>query len=88
MRKHFAVAAAFCGIIFGGGAAQAGFGLHRATAPCPDVWYWTLSPKAYAEWIEFGLFKGSYGERHRVVRRSRGLIVVKVWRPYPPSRCA
>ena len=88
MRNLIAVAVTLSAITFSASSAQAGFGLHRATAPCPDVWYWTLSAKAYAEWVEFGLFKGSYGERHRVVRRSRGLVVVKVWRSYPPSRCA
>ncbi len=70
-----------------GGVAQAG-GLHRHRPPCPDVKYWYLSPKAYAQWSEFGLFRGSWYERHKVMRRQRGLVVVREWRPFPPWRCA
>ena len=69
-----------------GSAAQAG-GWHDGP-PCPHTKYWHLSHKAYAEWKEFGLFKGSWGERHRVVRQHRGDgVVVKVWRPGRTSGC-
>jgi hypothetical protein len=47
-----------------------------------------MSSKAYAEWEEFGLFKGSWDEKHKVVRRHRGHgVVVKVWRPGWVGRC-
>jgi len=80
-------AIALTAITFTGGVARAG-GLHRHGPPCPDVKYWHLSPKAYAQWSEFGLFRGSWYERHKVVRRQRGLVVVREWRPFPPWRCA
>lgn len=63
-----------------GGTAQAGGWRHGP--PCPDTKYWHLSRKAYAQWTEFKLFDGSWGERHKVIRRPRGDgVVVKVWRP-------
>ena len=86
MRKLVAFAVVLIALSFTGSVAQAG-GWHHGP-PCPDVKYWHLSPKAYAQWSEFGLFRGSWGERHKVVRRHRGIVVVKVWRPFPPSRCA
>lgn len=55
--------------------------------PCPATHYWHLSSRAYSQWREFGLFKGSWGERHKVVRRHRGAVVVKVWRPWQIGLC-
>lgn len=86
MRKLFALLIVLFAIGFTGSAAQAG-GWHYGP-PCPDVKYWHLSRGAYADWREFGLFRGSWGERHKVVGRYRGSVVVKVWRPFPRSRCA
>jgi hypothetical protein len=69
-----------------GSAAQAG-GWHHGP-PCPDTHYWRLSPRAYAEWKDFGLFRGSWGERHKGVRRNhREGVVVKVWRPTARAYC-
>lgn len=86
MRKLFALLIPLTAAGFTGSAAQAGGWDYGP--PCPDVKYWHLSPKAYAQWKEFGLFEGSWGERHRVVRRHRGPgVVVKVWRPWGPERC-
>ena len=87
MQKLVGFAIALTVVTFTGGVAQAG-GLHRHSPPCPDVKYWHLSPKAYAQWSEFGLFRGSWHERHKVVKRQRGLVVVREWRPFPPWRCA
>jgi hypothetical protein len=85
MRKLAVLAIAVAAILISGVAAQAG-GWHRGP-PCPDTWYWHLTPKAYAQWREFDVLRGSWGERYKVVRRHRGLLTVKVWRPFPPSRC-
>jgi hypothetical protein len=87
MRKPLALIIPLAAIISMNGTAQAG-GWHSGP-PCPDTKYWHLSRKAYAQWREFGLFRGSWGERHKVVRRHRGDgVVVKVWRPAPPTRCS
>lgn len=60
--------------------AQAG-GWHKGP-PCPHTKYWHLSRKAYGQWSGFKLFSGSWGERHKVVRRyPGGAVLVKVWRP-------
>ena len=83
MRKPLALLIFLMPVGFMGSAAQAG-GWHEGP-PCPDTKYWHLSRKAYADWREFGLFRGSWGERHKVVSRHRGGVVVKVWRP---ARCS
>jgi hypothetical protein len=57
--------------------------------PAPAHFYWYMTGRDYAQWREFGLFKGSYRERYRVVRRYPGnRLVVKVSRPaLPATRC-
>ena len=84
MRKMLALILPALAVGFMGTAAQA-WGRHHGP-PCPDTHYWYLSTKGYAEWKEFGLFRGSWGEKHKVVRRHRGGVVVKVWRPAYPCR--
>ena len=80
MRKMLALIVSVIAVSFTGTTAQA-WGRHHGP-PCPDTHYWHLSKKGYAEWKEFGLFRGSWGERHKVVRRHRSHgVVVKVWRP-------
>ena len=87
MRKLLALIILLSTAGFMSATARAG-GWHSGP-PCPDTKYWHLSRKAYAQWREFGLFRGSWGERHKVVRRHRGDgVVVKVWRPAPPARCS
>jgi len=83
MRKPLALLILLMPVGFVGSAAQAG-GWPEGP-PCPDTKYWHLSRKAYGDWREFGLFRGSWGERHKVVRRDRAGVVVKVWRP---ARCS
>jgi len=86
MRTLFALLVPLTAAGFMGSAAQAG-GWYEGP-PCPDTKYWHLSSKAYAQWKEFKLFEGSWGERHKVVRRYRGDgVVVKVWRPGGAARC-
>ncbi len=86
MRRLFALLVALAAAAFLSSAAHAG-GWHHGP-PCPDTFYWRMSSKAYAEWEEFGLFKGSWDEKHKVVRRHRGHgVVVKVWRPGWVGRC-
>ena len=85
MRKLLALLIPLSAFGFANNAAQAG-GWHHGP-PCPDTHYWHLSSRGYADWKEFGLFKGSWGERHKVMRRHRGHgVVVKVWRPAYPCR--
>ena len=80
MRKLFVLLIPLAAAGFSSHAAQAG-GWHHGP-PCPDTHYWHLSSRGHAEWKEFGLFNGSWGERHKVVRRHRGHgVTVKVWRP-------
>ena len=80
MRKLFALLIPLAAAGFTSSAAQAG-GWHHGP-PCPDTHYWHLSSRGYAEWKEFGLFNGSWGEKHKVVRWHRGPgVKVKVWRP-------
>jgi hypothetical protein len=85
MKKALAILIPLMVAGISGQAAQAGS--WHAGPPCPDTHYWHLSTKAYAQWREFGLFRGSWGEKHRVVHRHRGHMVVKVWRPAAKVRC-
>jgi len=66
------------------GTADAG-GWHRHVhRPVGTHFYWQMTRREYAEWEEFGLFKGSWGERHRIVRRyPRNWLVVEVSRRDP-----
>jgi hypothetical protein len=85
MRKVFALLGLVVAICFlsSGAKASRGYG-----PPCPDTHRWHLSSKAYAQWKEFKLFEGSWGERHKVMRQYGGDgVVVKVWRPAPAGRC-
>lgn len=87
MRKLFALLISVSAIGFTPGAAQAG-GWHHSGPPCPYIHYWHLPRKAYGEWADFKLFTGSWKERHRVVRRHRGgVVVVKVVRPAARYGC-
>lgn len=86
MQKIFASLGLLIATCFMGGGAEAGG--QGDGPPCPDTHYWHLSSKAYAQWKEFRLFEGSWGEKHKVVRRYGGDgVVVKVWRPAPAARC-
>ena len=86
MRKRLALFIPLTAVGFASHPVQAG-GWHHGP-PCPDTHYWRLSPRAYAEWKDFGLFRGSWGERHKVVRRNhREGVVVKVWRPVAKAYC-
>jgi hypothetical protein len=86
MRKLYALLVSASAIGFTPGAAQAG-GWHHAGPPCPYVHYWHLPRKAYADWVDFNLFRGNWKERYRVVRRDRRGVVVKVVRPAARYGC-
>jgi hypothetical protein len=88
MRKLFALLVSVSAIGFMPGAAQAGgWHHHHAEPPCPNVHYWHLPRKASADWVDFKLFRGSWKERHSVVRRDRRGVVVKVVRPAARYGC-
>ncbi len=89
MRKLFALLVSVSAIGLLPGAAQAGGWHHHrhAEPPCPYVHTWYLPRKAYADWVDFKLFRGSWKERHRVVRRDRRGVVVKVVRPAARYGC-
>jgi hypothetical protein len=77
MAKMLALLASIATLAMMGSSAQA---FDHGPA-CPDTFYWKLSRKSYAQWAEFKLFNGSYGEKHKVVYRDRRGVIVKVWRP-------
>ncbi|MFM9850653.1 MAG: hypothetical protein ACKVP3_26435 [Hyphomicrobiaceae bacterium] len=85
MRKLLALLVSFSAVGFSASAAQAS-GWHSGP-PCPYVHNWHLPRKAYGEWADFKLFTGSWKERHRVVRRDRRGVVVKVVRPAARYGC-
>jgi hypothetical protein len=89
MRKLFALLVSVSAIGLLPSAAQAGGWHHHyhAEPPCPYVYTWHLPRKAYADWVDFNLFRGSWKERHRVVRRDRRGVVVKVVRPAARYGC-
>ena len=72
---------------WGHGWHHGGWHHHHAEPPCPYVYTWHLPRKAYADWVDFNLFRGSWKERHRVVRRDRRGVVVKVVRPAARYGC-
>lgn len=87
MRRLIALLISVSAIGFVPNIAQAGGWHHHAEPPCPYVHTWRLPRKAYAEWVDFKLFRGSWKERHRVVRRDRHGVVVKVVRPAARYGC-
>lgn len=87
MRRLLALLVSAFAVGFLPTAAQAGGWHHRAEPPCPYVHTWRLPRKAYGDWVDFKLFRGSWKERHKVVRRDRRGVVVKVVRPAARHGC-